>query len=340
MGTQVYKNLQVIKLEGGPKERGKKYGLECEGRIRKSIRFYKEIFENKSVENVVELGKFFGNKIKDFDKNYYDELKAMAAAAKVDVNWIFAINARTEILSYSNECSAIYNTYTNQLAQTWDWGKKALDHVVVLDVTPKKGNSFVTVTEAGMLAKIGVNQRGLGVCLNALSVYEKLDGVPIHIILRKILSYSSLEKGHSDLSNIKTKTAGNALIAKGGEFLNVEFAGEKKYFEKNLQDTIYHHTNHYVMADITDKTLEKHKSSYSRYKRLKKLISDSHQDVDVTTLLCDEEGGQPILRKLEKNAVFGDYGTVVSVSMDLNKKALYATDGYPGNNDFVRIKQF
>lgn len=332
--------IKHLKLKGMPEERGKQYGLECKVRIKKSIKFYKEIFQNKGVKNVTELGKYYGKKIQEFDEKYYVELKAIAKAAKVDVNWVFAINARTEILSYANECSAIYNTYTNHLAQTWDWGKKALDHVVVLDVTPINGCSYITVTEAGMLAKIGMNQLGLGVCLNALSIYEKLDGVPIHIILRKILSCSSLEQAHKEIIGIPTKTAGNTLIAKGGYYLDVEFAGENKYLEKNMHETIYHHTNHYLMADITDKTLEKHKSSYSRYKRLKQLITNSNKEVNVTKLLCDETGNQPILRELEDNPVFGDYGTVLAVLMDLNKKTFYVTDGYPGNTSFLEVKQF
>ena len=46
---------------------------------------------------------------------------------------------------------------------------------------------FATLTEAGMLAKIGLNDAGLGVCLNLLNTTADggLDGTPIHLLLRR-----------------------------------------------------------------------------------------------------------------------------------------------------------
>ena len=48
---------------------------------------------------------------------------------------------------------------------------------------------FVTLTEAGILAKIGLNDAGLGVCLNLLDTTADggLDGTPIHLLLRQVL---------------------------------------------------------------------------------------------------------------------------------------------------------
>ena len=49
---------------------------------------------------------------------------------------------------------------------------------------------FVTLCEAGTLAKIGLNDAGLGVCLNLLRSSEDggHDGTPIHILLRQVLA--------------------------------------------------------------------------------------------------------------------------------------------------------
>ena len=53
------------------------------------------------------------------------------------------------------------------LAQNWDWHPDLRASTVVW-IVEHDDRWFATLTEAGILAKIGLNSAGLGVCLNIL----------------------------------------------------------------------------------------------------------------------------------------------------------------------------
>ena len=48
------------------------------------------------------------------------------------------------------------------------------------------------ITEPGIIGKIGLNSSGLGVCLNILRINKRLDGVPVHIVLRAVLDATNI----------------------------------------------------------------------------------------------------------------------------------------------------
>ena len=74
------------------------------------------------------------------------------------------------------------------LAQNWDWHPDCAATTVIWIVEHAHG-WFATLTEAGILAKIGLNDAGLGVCLNMLRTTADggFDGTPIHLLLRQTL---------------------------------------------------------------------------------------------------------------------------------------------------------
>jgi isopenicillin-N N-acyltransferase like protein len=122
-----------------------------------------------------------------------EEIEGLAAGAGQDPLELLAINARTELLApgQAAECSVIGRLRDGrvELAQTWDWHPDlAPARVVVTTVAPGRP-WFTTVTEAGILAKLGVSANGLACALNFLgcSVDGGLGGVPIHVLLRVLL---------------------------------------------------------------------------------------------------------------------------------------------------------
>jgi isopenicillin-N N-acyltransferase-like protein len=123
-----------------------------------------------------------------------EELEGVAAGAGQDVLELLAINARTELLAPpqpANECSVIGREDGGrlELAQTWDWHPDLAPARVIVTTAVSGRPWFTTVTEAGILGKLGLNARGLACGLNFLSCSADggLHGVPIHILLRVLL---------------------------------------------------------------------------------------------------------------------------------------------------------
>ncbi len=135
-----------------------------------------------------------------------EEIAGIAEGARRPVREIAAINARTELLAVANpsgrvsECSAVVGLPPGRppvAVQTWDWYHAMSEHWMHWSIPHPDGRTVETVTEFGMLAKIGVNGYGVGVLLNMLHhvndqpTEDVADddrlGYPVHLASRRIL---------------------------------------------------------------------------------------------------------------------------------------------------------
>ena len=133
------------------------------------------------------------------------ELDRYAEGCALPAWRIHAVNARTELLAAAGaasrgECSAVAGAGaagTMVGAQTWDWHQELAGGWAVLEY-PGTHYPFVTLTEAGLLGKIGVNSAGVGLLFNILSHRSDTGdgGVPVHAVARRILdSAADVEAG-------------------------------------------------------------------------------------------------------------------------------------------------
>ena len=105
-----------------------------------------------------------------------DEIAGIAEGAGLDPRQVASVYARTEILVAANptgqtECSTVVSLPPGKppvAVQTWDWYDAMSDGWFAWTIPMPDGRIVQTVTEFGMLAKIGVNDRGVGVMLNML----------------------------------------------------------------------------------------------------------------------------------------------------------------------------
>ena len=107
---------------------------------------------------------------------------------------IAALNARTEILAEAGaaragECSTLVRTDGARTTggQCWDWHEELSDTWHLQTVTGGT-RGFAGITEHGVLAKIGVNDAGVGVLFNILGhTGDAATGVPVHLVARQVL---------------------------------------------------------------------------------------------------------------------------------------------------------
>ena len=113
------------------------------------------------------------------------------------------------------------------LGQNWDWLLHSAQTLVVLEARPDDGPDFVTVVEAGLLAKAGLNAAGLGLVTNALVTDADLGapGLPYHVLLRAILDCATVTEALKVLQAGMRSSSANYLIAHAsGAALDVEAA--------------------------------------------------------------------------------------------------------------------
>ncbi|MGZ4485567.1 MAG: C45 family autoproteolytic acyltransferase/hydrolase, partial [Nocardioidaceae bacterium] len=105
-----------------------------------------------------------------------EEIAGIAEGARRPVREIAAVNARTELLAVANptgvdECSTVVALPPGRppvAVQTWDWYDAMADDWLHWTIPHPDGRVVESVTEVGMLAKIGVSSAGVGVLLNML----------------------------------------------------------------------------------------------------------------------------------------------------------------------------
>jgi isopenicillin-N N-acyltransferase-like protein len=136
-------------------------------------------------------------------------------------------------------------------AQNWDWIGRQRQALVLLKTHDAQGRALVTLTEAGMLAKIGMNAAGFALGLNILRSSDdgQIPGVPVHIVLRHLLNCDSIAHARDRMAHMAGMGFGAASNVPCADAL-----GEVACFElapagwAELQPTngVVLHTNHFL----------------------------------------------------------------------------------------------
>lgn len=182
--------------DSGAPARPQEFGRAWSAEIRAAVDAYLRHFDQVGIgtEQARATGAAAHNALADWSPTLAAELEQIAVGADLPLADVAVLNARTEILATrppaDGECSVAVRVGPAPVAfQTWDWSADLTSAAAVWHYRTDAGRRVSTFTEPGMLAKIGVNDAGLGVLFNIL--HHQADGsgpgVPVHAIARRIL---------------------------------------------------------------------------------------------------------------------------------------------------------
>jgi isopenicillin-N N-acyltransferase-like protein len=333
-------NFRKISVEGTPEEIGFQTGTLLKDEIQLNSEFYiAYILEKMSAQQLSKAVLYIKSLLANFCPNLLVEIEHMASAAKIKPEYLFAMNARTELLLSPNynECTAIAFPKKGILAQNWDWSSKLEDNSVVIEITKPNGLKIIQLTEAGVCGKIGMNNYGIGLTLNILRTLDRnLKGVPVHLIMRCILECKTFEEVISTVKSFTKGTSSNLIIQNSDNSINVEYGGQAwKLF--SIENDFYVHTNHFIHIDRVSVDENSFENSLHRYNRSHEQLRENEQTVDsMKNILSDTQGEHPILSKyvpyLDKN--MGDTGTLATIVMDLKNGTFEVRKGNPNSKHF------
>lgn len=356
-----------VRVSGTPFERGVSYGEQAKTRVQRSIEGYARVFAagaGMEWPAVRELAKQFEEPIGEFGAEYLEELRGIAQGAAADLPDILAINVRTEIMFSAKardaaaalrtaECTSYAlvpppgDTSPVVVGQNWDWLLHCFDTVVVLEVERLDGPNFVTVVEAGLLAKMGMNAAGLGLATNALATDADVGepGVPFHVLLRAILDCETVPEALATLQRGRRSSSANYLVAhEDGSALDVE-AAPGEYSRLFLVDPAgpYLHTNHYLASrfDGCDVSLWAMPDSPVRLGRVR-AASERGAPLDaqrMMSLMADHAGfPDSVCCHANPNHAPTEQGaTIASVVMEPASRTMWLADGQPCTSPFRRL---
>jgi isopenicillin-N N-acyltransferase-like protein len=343
-----------VVVRGRPSERGRSHGLQARDRVRRSLSGYEHVLSAAGWEwgRARRFARRYRGPIADYDASALDELAGIAAGANVDLDDVLALNVRTELLyaaraalPLAGECTAFAvlparsATGATLVGQNWDWLLHSRETVVVLEVEPADHPGYVTVVEAGLLAKIGVNRAGIGVITNALASERDAGepGVPYHVLLRALHHAHSLADARDALSRAPRASSANYLVASAdGAFdFEAEPGGPNSLVEVEPVDGVLAHTNHFVVprAGLVDCTAALYPSTHARQDAMHAALARERL-VRVEVLqeaLCDHAGAPSSVcchpdgrvPELERGC------TAASLVADLGRQTVWLADGNP-----------
>jgi predicted choloylglycine hydrolase len=346
-------SIPVIELkETDPKKRGRTYGEAAKGRIETIIAVYREIFHRttgETWEETVDRGAPFILKAKAFAPDLLEEIQGIAEGADRAFEDIFLLNARSEILFnpqvLAQECTTIAalpeatKSGDTLLAQNWDWYNQVMDCQVILKVGPREGKpALITFTEAGQLAKIGMNAAGIGLVVNNLTSDQPRPGVPWIFLTRRILESSYLAQALGYVLNTGRAHSINFLIGYAeGEAVNLETSPVEEHVVWP-ENGICVHTNHYLKPGINFRDLkplrDPYLSTYLRCRRAHKRMAELKGDIDVQAIqnILKDHMDKPYSVCLHRNPSVESLlqiGTCLSIVMNLSRRQIHYTLGNP-----------
>lgn len=322
-----------LALSGEAYERGRTHGGELRQQVTESVDFYRELF-GYGEQELAQRAAVFERLIEAYAPQQAQEIRGIAAGSGLPEAHIFAINARSELVPIeAAECTALSAPQAALLGQTWDWCRQMEDLVTLLSITLESGHRILTVTEPGIVGKIGLSSAGIGVCLNFLLAPRSEDGVPVHTMLREALEADSLAAAQQRLQQAGTGHGGNILLAAGsGEAVNFEFAGDH-VDERQLHENFVH-TNHCLFREVPAGEFEE--NSRGRLHHAGELLAKEPGPTlqGLKNILSDRQNPDASIWVPYQPFYGLELGTLCTVVMDLSRGELHLRMGQDTAADF------
>ena len=294
-----YAPFPLIDLSGTPRERGRIHGKAAADRLRRGAKMYAESLLKSGVDwkELERRAEALVPGIEKFDPTYVEEMRGIAEGAGEPFAAVVLMNARTEMVAaarrqqatkhFPDGCTAAFAlpeaTADGVLlhGQNWDWRAECAETGVILRIHNDDGPDILTFTEAGGLARSGLNSAGIGLTANALECdrdYQHGAGVPLPFIRRKVLESAHLAQAVNTIFATPKLGSNHMAVSQavaGGtsaEAFGFECAPDETFWVA-ADRGVYVHSNHWIAdsarAKVKDTGLAETPCSIYRDKRVR-----------------------------------------------------------------------
>jgi isopenicillin-N N-acyltransferase-like protein len=348
------KQFRYVKISGKPFERGYQLGNLCKKEIDNTINSYRKIFKkyaNIDKDQIKKLATPFIDIIANYDSEIMEEISGIANALGYPIEEIVAINARTELMSQGalEGCTtiALLPEVTRDksiwIGQNWDWIPMLKESMILLEIEQPERPTILMLTEAGIVGKIGINSKGIGVCLNILFSKDIPNiGIPVHVILRGILNAETLGKAIGAVLKIGSGGCSYFLIGSREEEaigIEVGFHDAEVIYPT---EGILTHANHFVGLKIqrNDRGRIMYPDTLIRDRRALRLLWPNRNSLAIEDLkrVFRDHMNYPhsICRHPDpKGNNLEEIITLVSIIMNLKSGEVYIAEGPPCLNEYT-----
>jgi hypothetical protein len=301
----------LIEIAGTPFARGERYGQQARDRILRSVALYRGRLERLglSAARVSDLIRQTLPEMRRFGAHYVAEMEGIAKGSGLVLDDIVLVNARTEIVALAKRqerpvdgCTGVVILPSHAAhgalihAQNWDWLAACAETGVVLRIRRDDGPDILTFTEAGGLARSGLNAAGLAITANYLESDRdfRRAGVPLPLIRRRVLEQQHLALAIEAIVATPKACSNNMILSDARGFaVDFECAPDEVFPIHAAKGRIVH-ANHWqsavALSKLKDTGLAAVPDSLYRDLRVMELLPDRPDTEDVKRALFDDFG--------------------------------------------------
>lgn len=250
--------IPLIRLEGGPFERGRQHGAARAAALRAFIddglcRLQRVMAGPVSMASVRPLLAAYRREIEAATPELAEEIRGLAEGAGIDEEHALLLQVRREIMGYQRmptmgDCTT-YARAGDVLAQTVDLNGDLDDQLAVLEVartgSPRRA---LVLSFAGLVGYLGVNGDGLAVGLNLVLGGDWRPGLPPYLAIRHVLDAAgSVDEALAVLRTLRLASSRSLTLCDAATTAWVEVLGDELRVVRAPEHV---HTNHYLDADL------------------------------------------------------------------------------------------
>lgn len=338
-------DFNYLVLEGSPYNRGFVHGKTLKDEINELVTKWKtDLSKASGMDADSFIEKFltdtdFIPAIKKWTPGLLDEVKGISDGSEIDFNTIFAFQLVDEVWLYlgeitSESCSSIgmgkKGDSPSYVSQNMDLesfrnGFQTLLHIKYED----SDLECFAFTFAGFIVTNGMNNKSIGVCVNAVTQLNySREGLPVAFVIRGLLEKTTLEDAVEFVKTVNHASGQNYVIGGPEDVVDLEASSSKvvEYVPASDGQAIYH-TNHPLVNDDyntkykeflekTEGNKEFYPNSYVRLQSLDTRLKEI-DNVDVETiksaLSSKDSAANPVCRSYDESIPYFTFGCVIMV---------------------------
>lgn len=301
---------QVLVLRGPARERGRAYGEAAKDLIHLGIGTWRDsISQTLEIDADLHIAEFiaatsFQDAMAQWTPWVLDEIHGISEGASVPFEHILAYNLYDEESWYrfltrrtpttASACSVLGlqdgPAGESIIAQNMDLPAFYDGTQLILVIDDEQSPQTTVLTYAGSTGLCGVNNEGLGVCVNTLgSLNQSTRGLPVNAVMRGILTQPTLNGAKDFVTTVRHASGQAYLIGSPDALYGVECSANGCYEYGRGSDRKYH-TNHPLVSDDIDERIDSAiviETTVSRADFLHKKLETVEHQSDIEQILSD-----------------------------------------------------
>lgn len=331
-----------IEVSGSPRELGRQIGEAARDEIRGFAAIALERV-NKTVRvsraRALDISRRSMDCAAEYAPDMLDELRGMSEAADVALDDMMLLQVRNQLCPEEDAACTGFAIAPRRsaegraiAAQNWD-NDPALDpFTVVLTRRPAGKPALLNITQAGLIAYIGCNDAGMGVCMNTLPAPSRPVGVPHYFAVRAIYEQTSLDAAVAAVRRADRAIPGNVLLATPQGPADLELTLGQVHVLRD--DELVVHTNHCLHPELVpiNRDFPELIESGPRQRRIEQLLGPEPQVslAQVQAALRDHDRHpHSICRHANEHPQTGFWTSVFSVVIEADQGRMHVSRGNP-----------